>query len=485
MAVTINGHEETIPLRGAGATDWLRQLYYRQSGKPANAQAVQDALNLIRARALYDGEEHEVHVRVAGGHGVIYLDLADGAGRVVAITEDGWTVIDSCPLRFIRPKGLLPLPLPAHGGSIDDLRPFVNVSDDDQFRLMVSWLVAALSPWGPYPILQLAGQQGSAKSTTARVLRSLVDPNVSPLRSEPREARDLMIAATNAHVVTFDNISRMPSYMSDALCRLATGGGFSTRQLYTDGEEVIFEGMAPVILTGIEEQAERGDLVERSIIITLPPISDAERRTERTVRKDFEAAAPRILGALLDALVLVVRHRDAIELPGRPRMADFAVTAAAAAPELGWDLEQFLLAYQGNRDAAKASTVESSSLALAVVQFMESRTEYSATASELKDELELVVGEQVVRRRTWPKDATRLSGELRRLAPSLEALGVHVVFGEREPGRARRRLITLERMADVAVPVSAASDSNQGENEDVDAGGRYSVCRRSVRVTHA
>src|SRR5207247_939244 len=155
------------------------------------------------------------------------------------------------------------------GGQLSELRQFINVKDDDDWKLLVAFLTAALRPKGPYPVLVLHGEQGSAKSTTARVLRAMVDPNSSPLRSEPRDGRDLMIAANNACLVCFDNLSRIPRWLSDCICRLATGGGFSTRALYTNEEEALFDAQRPVIITGIEELASRGDLLERSIILYL------------------------------------------------------------------------------------------------------------------------------------------------------------------------------------------------------------------------
>ena len=135
---------------------------------------------------------------------------------------------------------MLPLPKPEGGGRIEDLRPFVNVPDDQDWCLLVAWVVASLKPSGPYPVLVLHGEQGSAKSTTAEVLRSLIDPSIASLRTAPSEERDLAIAAHNAWVLSYDNMSGVPLWLSDALCRVATGGGFATRTLYEDAEETIF-----------------------------------------------------------------------------------------------------------------------------------------------------------------------------------------------------------------------------------------------------
>jgi hypothetical protein len=173
-----------------------------------------------------------------------------------------------------------PLPMPVPGGSVDMLRAFLNVHSDTDFVLVVAWILAVLRDRGPYPVLVLSGEQCSAKSSFSSILRALLDPNTAPLRALPREDRDLFIAATNAHVLAFDNVSGLPAWMSDTLCRLATGGGFAVRQLYTDQDEVLFEACRPVILNGIEEFVTRPDLADRALILTLDPIPEERRRPE-------------------------------------------------------------------------------------------------------------------------------------------------------------------------------------------------------------
>jgi hypothetical protein len=189
----------TVPLKEGGPGGrWLRQLYFTATGNAPGSQATQDALNLLRARASFESDTHEVHVRVgAGKAGGFYLALGDADHRAVGVTAGGWRIVDDPPIRFREPRGMLELPAPIRGGSLDELRPFLNVESDDDFRLICSWTIAAIMPSGPYPLLDLAGQQGSAKSTTARGLRSLLDPCTAPLRAEPRDPRDLMIAAVN------------------------------------------------------------------------------------------------------------------------------------------------------------------------------------------------------------------------------------------------------------------------------------------------
>src|SRR5207302_4307460 len=169
----------------------------------------------------------------------------------------GWRVIDNPPVRYRRAAGMQPLPMPVSGGSVETLRSFLNVKTDTDFVLVVAWALSVLRNRGPYPVIVLSGEQGSAKSTFSAILRSLLDPNTAPLRALPREDRDLFIAESNGHLLAFDNVSGLPAWISDTLCRLATGGGFAVRQLYTDQDEVLFDAARPVILNGIEDIVTR------------------------------------------------------------------------------------------------------------------------------------------------------------------------------------------------------------------------------------
>jgi hypothetical protein len=299
----INNHRQTWPIRSKGFRRWLARRYYEVRRGAPNSEALQSALNVIEAKADFGAPERKVHLRVGGLDGRLYLDLADEHWRAVEISSDGWRVVDAPPVRFKRAAGMLPLPLPIRGGSIKLLRPFLNVQRDAEFVLAVAWLLAALRDRGPYPVLDLSGEQGSAKTTTAEVLRALIDPNTTPLRALPREERDLFITASNGHVLAFDNVSGLPAWISDALCRLATGGGFSVRQLYSDHDEVLFEAQRPIMLNGIEDVVTRPDLADRSMFSMLDPIPEECRRPEAELWAAFELEHPRILGALLNAVV--------------------------------------------------------------------------------------------------------------------------------------------------------------------------------------
>jgi hypothetical protein len=321
----INCHRETWPIRSKRFRTWLRRHHYEATGTAANAAAINSALNLFEAQAQFDGPERAVHVRLAEHAGHIYLDLADECWRAVEIGPDGWRVIGSPPVRFRRAAGMLPLPVPQGGGSIEELASFLNLPSPENFVLVVAWLLATLRAGGPYPALAISGEQGSAKTVLSKLLKHLVDTNVAPVRALAREERDLVIAANNSHVLAFDNLSGLPHALSDAFCRLATGASFGLRQLYTDADEVLFQAARPILLNGIEDIIGRSDLADRALFLNLPPITDRGRRSERQMWRDFEVVRPRILGSLLDAAVHGLRNVPDIHLEELPRMADFAL----------------------------------------------------------------------------------------------------------------------------------------------------------------
>ncbi len=444
-SVEVERGEETWAVRSNNFKHWLTHQFFMDSQGAPSANAMKEAIGVLEAKAKFVGPTIRVFTRVAEHEGNVYIDLADEDRTVVEITPAGWGLVDDAPVKFRRAKGMRALPAPVADGSIDELRPFLNVHDETDWMLIVAWLLAALRPHGPYPLAALHGEHGSAKTTTARVLRALVDPNLAPVRSEPKDGRDLMIAAINGWMIVLDNLSKVADSLSDALCRLSTGGGLGTRKLHTDTDETILDAQRPVILTGIEELATRGDLLDRSLVINLPAIHSSERKTERQFWAEFGEAQPRILGALLTVVAGALREEPSVDLLHLPRMADFAVWISAAEPGLGWERGAFMKAFIENRHRANEVALETSFLTTPVLKLIE-RGPWTGTAEQLLHLLEPTVPDSVRRNPEWPKTARGLAGALRRLNPNLRPLGVEISF-DRDNGRQRTRVITIARQA--------------------------------------
>ena len=442
--ITVNNHQEIWRLRDKSFKVWLARLFHQRFKTAPSSQALTDALGVLEGEALYGNSvERTVFTRVGEYRGSIVLDLANESWGAVLVKPGKWEVIPKSPIPFRRTRAMKELPPPERRGSIEELRQFLNVGEDG-FILLVGWLISALNPRGPYPPLILQGEAGSAKSTTSRVLRALIDPNAAPLRNDVRDIRDLMIAATNSWCTAFDNLSGLPKWLSDALCCLATGGGFATRQLYSDDDEKIFQATRPILLNGIDGTVTRGDLLDRSIVMYLPTIDESKRQLESEFWERFYLARPRILGALLDAVATALARFDKVELKNPPRMADSTKWVTAAEPALGWQAGAFCEIYKSNRKAANRLTLESSPIVPALERLFIQRDEWTGTASQLLSKLN-GCKPKWTNDRYWPNYPKTLSTQLRNIAPNLRAEGFAVDFDIKTPGEDSKRLIRLSR----------------------------------------
>jgi len=269
-----------------------------------------------------------------------------------------------------------------------------------------------------------------------------------------------MIAARGNWLLSYDNLSYLPDWLSDALCRLATGGGFGTRELYSDDEETTFNATRPVILNGIEDFVTRPDLLERSLLIRHPTIPEERRRPEAELWAEFEKCWPALLGAVFDYVAGGLRELRNVHLDRLPRMADFARFAVACELSLPEGEQLFLTAYQENQAGANEQVLDESLVAVAMTKFMADKHEWVGTATDL---LELLKGHVPEDQRKdkdqgWPKLGNGLSNKLKRLAPNLRrATRIDISIGEKSPDRKRTRLITIRRLPDISPDGSSAS----------------------------
>jgi hypothetical protein len=252
-----------------------------------------------------------------------------------------------------------------------------------------------------------------------------------------------MIAANNSHLLAFDNLSGLPPWLSDALCRLASGGSFAVRQLYTDDEEVLFKAARPTLLNGIEDIIGRPDLADRAIFLTLAPIGEEQRRSETELWREFELARPTILGVLLDAAAHGLRAVGSVHLGRLPRMADFALWATACETAL-WPAGTFTRAYAANRKTAIEGIIDSDPIAACVRDFMSERSSWTGSAADF-----LQASAERTRQTSdsigWPKNPRAIAGHLRRAQTFLRALGIDIAFSRE--GRAGKRVIRMRHVS--------------------------------------
>lgn len=413
-----------MALKSSSYKEYLSHEVFKLTGIGCNRNAITDALDTLESIAKFNNPMHDVYMRVANLDSTIYIDLGCSDWRVIQITQDGWQVLNKSPVKFVRKQGATALPEPTKDGDITLLNQYLNV-DAQQMPLIIGWVLCALSGVKPYPILILQGEQGTGKSTTSRVLRSLIDPSAVPLRSPPKEVRDLLVSASNNHVVVQDNLSGLTAEMSDCLCRLSTGGGIDMRALYTDNEQVLIDIQRPVLINGIDDVANRQDLAERALIVHLPVINGDNRKSERQFWKEFDTDKPLILGALLDLIAVGLKHRDTVKLPYKPRMADVAQWVLACEQGLTYS-GGFMSAHEKNQYEAIEQGLDSSPVGSAIMELMDREDNWIGTPTELLDTLALIAGDRQTRSKSWVQSPKGLSNAIKRLTPSLRKMGITI-----------------------------------------------------------
>ena len=431
IRLKINGHREVYEVGGEAFEYWIGRMFYARCKRPISDNILKQSVVLLAGEARFGGEPaRAVHIRVAGDQGRMFWDLGNDAWEVAEARHDGWRILPESPVMFKRPAGYLPLPNPVRGGSMREFRKFVNC-DDDSFKLLVGYLVSSLRARGPYAILEINGEKGSAKTTTTNFLRRLIDPNFAPARAPFKNEADLAIAADHSWLLAFDNFQSIPEHLSNALCRIATGGALSTRKLYENNKEQLFQCSRPVILNGIPALARASDLLDRVITVSLPKISSDRRLHLGTLENDFEAARPRIMGSLLDAVSSALKYEGSVSADSWPRMRDLAQWVTAAEPKLEWRVGTFVRLMRRSGITAERRVLEQHDALVEALRAVRSNastlstplTPWRGRASDLFAALA-----RVANPKDLPGSPNRLSAQLRQLQEPLRTIGIDVRF---------------------------------------------------------
>lgn len=415
-ALPLDGPRIVKMLRGAGSLRAeLASTFLTDFGNPPPQQALADALMAIEGIALA-AKAKPLALRVADSHGALWLDIGDDTGELVRIAPEGWQIVSEAPVLHRRTALTAPLPTPATDGDLSVLWSLLNIASPDR-PVLVAFLVTTLMPNMPHPILLLTGEQGTGKSTAAKIIASVVDASTVQLRKPPRDLDSWTTAAVGSHVVAVDNLSTLPDWLSDALCRASTGDGDVRRRLYTDGDLHVISFRRVVILNGIDLGAVRDDLADRLVTVDLHRIEESARARDDDLTQRWQAAAPLILGGLLDLTARVLAILPTVRLERSPRMADFAHVLAAVDQLEGTD---GMGRYRALAGELASDAVTSDPVLLALTSTISSPWE--GPAVDLLDTLTGSLGD-VRTPKGWPSGARALAILLKRRAPSLRRLG--------------------------------------------------------------
>ena len=432
------GHRECWELESSGFRNWLSYMFFLETRGAPSETALKAALGTLLGQAKYEGAEKTVFKRVAKDGEALWIDLCDEEWKAIKVLPGSWEVIEDPPVMFVRSPTMTPLPIPSEKGDLDPLWSLINIPEEERI-LLLCWMLECFRVGTPYVVLELVGEQGSAKSKTQDVLRNFIDPNQVNLRAKPKNRESLFVSAENSHLVSYENLSHLQPELQDAFCTLATGGGFADRTLYTNKEETIIEVKRPVVLNGISVLVTAQDLLDRTLHIDLPRI--LKRKTEKEIEIELEENKERIFGGLLDLLTRALEILPSVEIEQEdlPRMADFSYLGEAVYRASGKDEGAFLSDYGRNRSEGVHRTIDSSPVASKLIEFLEVswNQEFRGTIGGLYEEL----NRRTHPEEAWPKSAKGFGSVLRRLAPSLRTLGYEVEIDEKRSNDGYRCVI--------------------------------------------
>jgi|GEM_PF-862674 len=449
LSTDISGVIHTLAIGGKPFIEWLSFAYYKKTqldsgglGSSATEAAIKQAGFALSGIAKHEGQKQRVHLRVADNNGGHYLFIGDDRLQVIEVLPTGWRIIEQGPVKFWNPSSMQALPIPQPGGDLSRLWDFINIPKDDRL-LVLAWMLEALRADTPKPILALSGLQGSAKSSTQNKIRQLLDNNAVNLRASPKSIEDVFVGAGCNWLSSFENISHLSANMQDALCTLATGGGFAARTLYTNDEETIIEVKRPVIINSIPRVITAQDLTDRAICIELPGI---EYREESELNAAWEQAKPAIFGGLLDLFVKTLAQLPKVKLERPPRMADFTRLGEAMAQALGHPPGAFDALYKSNRHESVAAALESSPVGVAIRELVDNHQGSSplvfyGTVKSLYDNLTLAYKHNA---ESWPRSPRGLSEALKRQSPALHSLGIEIIQSTQRERTEKGRGLTVK-----------------------------------------
>jgi len=450
-----------FPIKSSTFRRWLAGKYWATANKGFSGDTLSQVVNSLEGKAFFEGETVVLFNRVARQGVNIFYDLGDDE-KVVKITPPEWEIRKDCPVKFRRFSHQLPQVEPVRGGRLEDVTKFVNLKTETDKLLFLTYLITVLVPDIPRVVLINIGDQGAAKSTALRIARSLIDPSVSELLSPPSDISELAQASNHHYCLYLDNLSYLRDDLSDALCRLATGIGFTKRKLFTNDEDVLFNQKVAVGITGINLVAQRADLLDRCLILSYERIPEERRVDEEEFWKNFTEEKPLILGALFTHLSQVLRLITDFKLSKKPRMADYAKYAAAGAIALGRTSEEFLSAFSENIGRQNQAAIESSPTAQSILKFMTLQDVWAGSSSDLHKELKQVVEKanlQLGGSEGFPKSSNWLWKRIMQIRPNLLSLGINATKSESETNS----VITLKKSSKVSENTAITSSTANGQ----------------------
>jgi hypothetical protein len=468
-AVTVKDHVEVLSIRSRRFRNWAARTVYKEAMMVIDSQTIKDVIGVLSAKAEFEGEQKSLNLRVASFDNKWYYDLTNSKWEFIEISSEGWKLVKQ--LIMFRRFGQLPQGNPSITYPLDIFDRFMNllnIKGDENRLLLKCYIISMFIPGVPKVILMLHGEQGSAKTTLEELIKMLVDPSIVKTFAFPKDINEFIQQLAHNYVTFYDNISTIRDWISDLLCRAVTGSDFSKRVLYTDDDDFIYSLKRCVGFNGINLGATKADLLDRGLIIQLERVTKDKWRKIEDIWKEFEEIRPKLLGYIFNILVKLLawkKEGKSLNLT-LSRMADWTEYGEMIARCMGYEEKEFLTAYYNNLELQTEEVLESSPVALTLIDFMVVLEEesHSDSATKWLSLLELRANTLGINTqiKSWPKSASHLSRKLKELVTTLREIGIEIEWLKTRTTRTRvikvRKLPSLSSLS--------SGNENQAQNSE-------------------
>ena len=424
--------------------------YHSGEGLPSG----EEISNIKRlARYWASKNTRDIGVRVTNTENGFIYDPIRPDGKVYFISKSRIDLKTPEIPYTVRYNGMLEAPI--ENGTIDDHLSLIRLWHLDQKSEILSMGLdfSRFIPDIPHAIEDIDGPHGSGKTSYTEIKRTIFDPNGAPTQSLKFDERDISISAVHQGMLAFDNVNTaMPDYISDIICRLTTGQGFRTRELYTNMGEVILKLKRPIIINGINRASYKPDFIDRECPIHLGVMPDSRRLTDAEIREKAEGLIPKVRGYLISIMpkALELYSRVETELKGKlPRMADFVIWAECGIRAMGFPAMSFFEAYTQAKHDETVDVAKETLLINAIQGLMAMRTEWIGTTSDLLNDLDQMVTDGQRKSKAFPKDARRLGRLLKELEPTLREMKIEITENNSDKNERKK---VIKKIVDVDPP---------------------------------
>lgn len=413
---------QVIPIDSERFTLLLNRIYASEHFEYMAPKLIDDMKTYAKISASKKRETLAIRIGFSGSETWLNLD----GKRTVRLNKSGWDILSSDNYVFGWDDSSLNLPAPLISGDIWDLKKVVKLNNDAEYIMVIAWFITLFYDTS-YPFLILIGQEGSAKSTSTKNLKDILDPVEGGLRSFQKNTDDIYISAQSNMILGYDNMSHINLQLSDELCRIATGGSISKRKHYSNSDQIILKAKRAVLMNGIDGVPDFPDFISRSVIINLQSLEEDEIKTEEEVREIFTSVHPSILGAILNLVVRSLSHNIIAEKP-RHRLATYYNVGCWVSKELGFDSKIFIDAFRDSQGSYRRKAIEDSFLLDFIVEKVQrGHGTYSTTASDLLTEASSHFQYKTVALKTLPKDPSAVGKCISRYSGALREFGIKVM----------------------------------------------------------